>query len=334
MKVDSVSFLWPILVGSIALSLLDGTRSADASVSSCTPVSHSSRLLASVSPPRLFSSPQGLARSRFAAAEPSSRPHSPRQAWSDARGGIANLFSDFGHIYSSPFRIDRRSALWLGGLVSVGAAVYAFDQELYDSLKRNEHVKPYEYVRDTGEFLEPLGFQGDINQYLIGAFAVGYLTGIDPLREIPQEILSSFLILTAGKRLTNAVVGRRGPKLKQGPRSFKFADGRSFPSGHSITIVTIARVLTHHVPHRAFRYPTLAAAGTVLLQRVTSDAHWPSDVVFGAAYGWVVTGALLKRKAERSRLRAKKGSASGGAQIVPILLEDGAVLGIAFALEF
>ena len=41
-------------------------------------------------------------------------------------------------------------------------------------------------------------------------------------------------------------------------------------------------------------------AGTVLLQRITSDHHWPSDVYGGAVYGWVISHALLKLKACRN----------------------------------
>jgi len=254
--------------------------------------------------------------------EHSARPQSANDVWIDLRDGVSNTVSDAGYIYTSPLRLNRRSALWLGGIVSVGALIFAYDREIYDALKRNERIQPYESVRNTGEFFEPLGFQGNTNQYLIGSYVLGYVTGIELLKEIPGEILTSFLVLTVGKRLTNEVAGRRGPKVGKGARSFVFADGRSFPSGHSITIMTISRVLTHHVQNRPFQYATLGMAGTVLLQRITSDAHWPSDVFFGATFGWVVTDALLGRRMKRS------------IPISPTLLDDGRTLGVALKFTF
>jgi membrane-associated phospholipid phosphatase len=228
------------------------------------------------------------------------RPRSAQDVWDDLQIGFRDNATDFAHVYTAPFRIDGRSALWLGGVLAVGGLIYAWDSEIHAALKRNEFESPYRAVRDTGEFFEPLGYQGFLNQYLLGAYAVGYFAGIGPVRTVTGDILRSFLISAPGKSLANELAGRRGPKVGEGAHSFVFADGRSFPSGHSLAIATVARVVTYHAEFWPVDALAYTAMGTVLLQRVTSDAHWPSDAYFGALYGWFVTDALLDRNAART----------------------------------
>lgn len=222
-----------------------------------------------------------------------------RPTWNlidDTGHAVVSTVKDLGYVYSSPARITLESALILGGVVLVGGLVYAFDQEIYDALKRNEFESPYESIRDAGEFFEPLGYQGDINKYIIGALVVGYAIRNEAVVTVSGDIIEALLVASPGKRLGNTVVGRRGPLLGMGARSFEWGDGRSFPSGHSVTIMALTGVLTHHVDVTAFDIFAYAVAGTVLLQRITSDHHWPSDVFAGGLWGWFVAKEILSRR--------------------------------------
>jgi membrane-associated phospholipid phosphatase len=58
-------------------------------------------------------------------------------------------------------------------------------------------------------------------------------------------------------------------------------------------------VLSHHVDRKPVTIAAYTIAGTVLLQRITSDSHWPSDVFTGATYGWVISHGLLGMKEGR-----------------------------------
>lgn len=182
------------------------------------------------------------------------------------------------------------------GFVAVGGLLYAYDGDLHDALKRNEFVEPYKWVRDTGEFFEPVALQGNINKYLIGGMVVGYATGLEPVTLITSDILRSFLLTAIPKETANELVGRRGPLRNEGPRSFERGDGRSFPSGHSLAVSTLARVITYRIPYWPVQAVAYTMMGTVLLQRVTSDHHWPSDAYTGGLYGWFATDHLLRRR--------------------------------------
>lgn len=230
--------------------------------------------------------------------------------------------SDAAHIYSAPARITPRSALWLGGLLAAGGLIYAYDQEIYDTLKRNEFEQPYKPIREAGEFFEPVGFQGFTNQFIIGGFLVGYFTGFDPVVEATGDMLECLLVSAPAKNLTMIAVGREGPSQEKGPREFEFNEGRSFPSGHSLTIVQLASVLSHHVDSKPFSALVYTVAGTVLLQRITSESHWPSDVFAGATLGWFHSHAILNRASGR-RL-----------QVLPAPIDEGKGIGMIIRMKF
>lgn len=71
----------------------------------------------------------------------------------------------------------------------------------------------------------------------------------------------------------------------------------SFPSSHTATAAGLAMVLATYYP-RGTRFFALMTA-LVAAQRIACSAHFPSDVLFGAAVGWLV-GWGIGRLAVRS----------------------------------
>ena len=54
-------------------------------------------------------------------------------------------------------------------------------------------------------------------------------------------------------------------------------------------------------------------AGSVCLQRITADAHWPSDVYFAMVYGYFVSKEVLRiNDNRRLRITPVTASAKGG----------------------
>lgn len=87
--------------------------------------------------------------------------------------------------------------------------------------------------------------------------------------------------------LLKFAVGRARPLLDAGAHAFEPLSGRedmnSFPSGHTATAVTVALLLGIFFPRARIVFYLFAAC--VALERVVSDAHFPSDLVGGAAVG-------------------------------------------------
>jgi len=105
----------------------------------------------------------------------------------------------------------------------------------------------------------------------------------------------------------------------------------SFPSGHAITAFAVAvAVLATAAPRLnswrsgALLLLVLGGASAVGLSRVAVGAHWPLDVLFGAAGGWLagLSGALLSRvyrsgwQQPRHQMLLAAGLAAAGAWLV------------------
>jgi membrane-associated phospholipid phosphatase len=71
---------------------------------------------------------------------------------------------------------------------------------------------------------------------------------------------------------------------------------QSFPSAHAATAVGLACGMTAVYPHA--RWVFALAAMMAALQRLVTGAHYPSDVLAGAAIG-CLAGALLWRRPYR-----------------------------------
>lgn len=68
--------------------------------------------------------------------------------------------------------------------------------------------------------------------------------------------------------------------------------GQSFPSGHTTTVVALAFALVWAYPKGRLLFPTMAFL--VACQRIESRAHFPSDVLWGAALGSFIALCFLK----------------------------------------
>lgn len=90
--------------------------------------------------------------------------------------------------------------------------------------------------------------------------------------------------------------GVPGPRLDDGrelvPVRLTDSRQRSFPSGHSATAWGLALGLSLVFPRGLILFACFASLAS--LQRITSGAHYPTDVLAGAAIAFVVTAILLK----------------------------------------
>ena len=68
---------------------------------------------------------------------------------------------------------------------------------------------------------------------------------------------------------------------------------RSFPSGHTTTAFTAAGLLVLGGAPRVLRMAAVPAAAAVALSRLAVGAHWPTDVLVGAALGWCCARAAI-----------------------------------------
>jgi len=68
-----------------------------------------------------------------------------------------------------------------------------------------------------------------------------------------------------------------------------FGKGTSFPSGHALMAFSVGTVFARrYKEHRWVPYLAYAAATAIAFSRVTTGAHFPSDVFVGSALGFVI----------------------------------------------
>ncbi len=226
---------------------------------------------------------------------------SPRKynLWNDSRNALRHFVSDAVRVYSSPARINRKSAQVVGGIVALGGVIYIYDREIYDAFQRSKNDPLYKPIRKTGENLERFGYMGASNKYLVSGLALSYIIHWDKGVRICSDVLESHFIAGGVKNIANKFVGRFRPHEGRGHRYYEFDGGTSFPSGHASNIIQMASIFSYHVDFVPFTVLAYTVAGTVSLERITSDGHWPSDVYFAVVYGYFVSQEILRLNENR-----------------------------------
>lgn len=70
----------------------------------------------------------------------------------------------------------------------------------------------------------------------------------------------------------------------------------AFPSGHSIGAFSVATVIAERYPnHRWVRWGAYGLATAVSLSRISSSAHYPSDVFLGGSIGYSISKFVVLR---------------------------------------
>jgi len=173
-------------------------------------------------------------------------------------------------------------------------------------------------IRDIFELITLLGLS---TPYLVAALAgFIYLRFVKKNKILANAAAFLFLaVALAGiaNDLIKILVGRSRPGLllSNGVYGFKPFTNQfyyaSFPSGHANTIAALCYGLG--LVTGRFKYIRLTIALAVMASRVIVGAHFPSDVLFGAYLGVVVTeliaagfekkGLLITRQPEKASLK-------------------------------
>ena len=79
--------------------------------------------------------------------------------------------------------------------------------------------------------------------------------------------------------------------------------GNAFPSGHTTTIFVAAGLVWLHVRPLSVRTIVLVVAVLVGLSRAVVGVHWPTDILAGAAGGWLcaIAGDAIARRSTLGR---------------------------------
>jgi hypothetical protein len=195
---------------------------------------------------------------------------------------IFNLPEDQNRIWSSPFHLRVSDGAWVLPLAATTGILLAGDQ----------HSMARAHFNSDAAHLSSRVANGGLAA-IISLPASMYVWGT--LKESPKARETGLL---SGEALINSlavnealklIFERERPALADGRgRFFQTSTNASFPSSHSILSWTAASVVAHEYPGGLTAVLAYGTATAVSITRVTGRQHFPSDVVVGAALGWLI----------------------------------------------
>ncbi len=211
----------------------------------------------------------------------------------------------------SGLQIDPPSILPLHAMsVSCGAPRFVRNSFLAVGASAAVSLVDEPVMREIGKFRSPDGATrrasvlcaslGGFVPLTVGSlmWAGGAVTGHDVLEHIGMESTQAVMLSGALTIGIKGLVGRTRPNASPDDpdqyypgRGFFDARRSSFPSGHTSAAFALATVLSRELSGRypskkwLIRTTLYGAASSVGLARMYQNAHWPSDVVTGAALG-------------------------------------------------
>ena len=193
---------------------------------------------------------------------------------------LKHLVSDQKSIWTSPSRLRWSDGAWLFPLAAATGGFFATDRAVPPALttdpnKLNRWVKVSDY-----------GLYASIGAGA-GLYVLSKFTHDDHQRETGvlagEAAIDTYLVNTSFKY----AFGRQRPNEGNGLGHF-FEGGVSFPSDHSAVAWSIASVIAHEYPGPLTQVAVYGLATAVSASRVLGKQHFPSDVVVGAAIGWLI----------------------------------------------
>lgn len=146
-----------------------------------------------------------------------------------------------------------------------------------------------------------------IDLLLVAVMVLGTLVGVVAVAAAMALLLKPWqpavAVLAAGaagwflSRLAKGVVGRGRPvefldaRTLDISRGYAEITGVGFPSGHVTIAFAVATVVVAWVPRR-YRWVPWSLAAAVAVARIYVAAHFPLDVIGGAALGMVIGGVV------------------------------------------
>jgi membrane-associated phospholipid phosphatase len=203
-----------------------------------------------------------------------------------------NILKDQGAIWSSPVRIRDKD---LGYLIPLGLAVTA--------ALTTDHQAMSEVVSQNPSFNNA---NTNASNVLVAPFiaapgvlfAAGQIKGNEHAREtgiLGGEAMLDSLVVEQGMKL---IFFRERPTVDGAKgKFFQTSVGwdSSFPSSHSMIAWSSAAVLADEYPSRLNQIGLYTLATGVSLTRVLGQQHFPSDVLVGSAFGWMIGHYVYKK---------------------------------------
>jgi hypothetical protein len=233
-----------------------------------------------------------------------------------------HVIEDEYKIVTSPLRVGRNDLLWIAPFAAGTGYTLTKDASILQDLGLNPtREKHFNTASNILGIYAPVAYSG------IG-FIAGSITHDDHLKEtgilVTEAGVDSLILNTALQYSVN----RQDPKQGDGTGRFwphgkrTWPDGTSMPSEHCINVWSFARVVATEYPGWRTKAIVYGMATTVSFSRVLARQHFPSDVIVGSTFGYLIGGLVVHNRAA--------GLGGGDISLAPIQTPNGKGIEIAY----
>jgi len=220
---------------------------------------------------------------------------------------VGQCLKDLGHdqagIWTSPLRISARDTIWLVPFATATGVALHYDAQAQQDLGIDKtRIDTSSTISDVGLY-GSMGGAGGL--YVLGlASHNSHLAETGRLGE--EAIADGLLVVEALKLASNRERpdegNGRGGFWPHGMRSYE-ADG-SFFSGHAIATWAFGEVVASEYPSKPVQFGAYAFALAISASRVTARRHFPSDVLVGSTFGYLIGRYVVHHHANRYKTPA------------------------------
>src|SRR6266404_5075332 len=198
---------------------------------------------------------------------------------------------------SAALRISPRDTFWLVPFAAGTGVALHYDAQAQQNLGIDKsRIDTSNIVSGFGSPYAALGGAA-------GLYFLGLGTHDEHLAETgrlgAEAVIDSLLVVEALKLATNRERPNEGNGQggfwPRGTRSYEL-DG-SFPSGHAAESFALARVIASEYRSKPVQIAAYAFALAISASRVTARQHFPSDVLVGGTFGYLIGGYVVRHHA-------------------------------------
>ena len=208
---------------------------------------------------------------------------SPQTSAVTVKGSPARVWRDQKHIWTSPFRLRTRDLEWLVPLGAATGLLIGTDHHTMSLIHGNAQNQARSATISNAGLAVLAGADAL-------SFGIGTITHNEHARETgilaAEAMTDSFFVSEALKLVTR----RDRPNVNGSNGLFGQAAGlnSSFPSQHAALAWSAATVFAREYPNPAAQWAAYGLASLVSVSRITANQHFPSDVLIGAATGYLI----------------------------------------------
>lgn len=229
-------------------------------------------------------------------------------------GTICMLLLSLGHAHTSSAQDADRFLKWsyqdgaalvnevrphMPLIVAGGAALLVpgpeLDPFLLEGIQAHNRGAFRDYLRVTNELGGPKAAP-----VAAGIFGISLLTDDAKFQDAAFTSLQSVVYSGVTMYALKYTFGRFRPEEGFGARQFDmFSSNTSFPSGHTSTAFALVTPWALYYDSPA-SYALMALPVGTAIARIAKDRHWPTDVLAGAAIGFMTAKFLTERHQQAS----------------------------------